>query len=93
MIVAGLDKILGHRYNQISLSDMPDLSSDRKKQLDKTSLKCTIEGKSKAFKNNIFFRTHTIWNNLPTSLREINGSNEFQVNLKWHMWDIMIDPH
>ena len=81
------------RLNQPILSDIPDLSSVRSRQLDNTSFKCVIEGKASSFKNGFFFRTHTIWNDLTVPLREIKESSAFQVNLKQYMWDKMIDPH
>ena len=79
--------------NHFSTSDVPDLASSRGRQLDKTSFKCAIEAKSVSFKNNFFFRTHTIWNDLPVPLRETVESNTFQNELKQHMWEKMIDPH
>ena len=79
--------------NQYSSSEVPAFSSLRSRQLDNTSLKCVIEGKAHSFKNNFFFRTHTIWNDLTVPLREIIESSAFQVKLKQYMWEKMIDPH
>ena len=82
-----------NRLNQSSPSEVTTFSSLRSRQLDKTSFKCVIEGKSKAFKNSFFFRTHTIWNDLTVPLREIAESDAFHAHLKQYMWDKMIDPH
>ena len=79
--------------NQCSTSELPDFSSMRSRQLDNTSLKCCIVGKSNSFRNSFFFRTHTIWNDLAVPLREIVESTAFQVKLKEFMWEKMIDPH
>ena len=81
------------RFNQHTTSDIPNLASARCRQLDSSSFKCLIEGKASSFKNSFFFRTHTIWNDLTVPLREIKANDAFQVRLKQHMWDKMIDPH
>ena len=78
---------------QSSSSELPDFQSSRNRQLDNSSFKCAIEGKSKSFKAGFFFRTHTIWNDLTVSLREIIENSAFQVKLKEYMWEKMIDPH
>ena len=39
------------------------------------------------------FRTHTIWNDLTVPLWNIEEPHYFQISLKEHMWDKMIDPH
>ena len=78
---------------QFSSSDLSDFQLKRNRQLDQSSLKCDIEGHSKSFRNNFFYRTHTIWNDLTVPLRETIDSSAFQVSLKNYMWEKMIDPH
>ena len=81
------------RFNQLTSTDRSHFASARSRQLDSTSFKCVIEGKASSFKNGFFFRTHTIWNDLTVPLREMEDSDAFQLKLKQHMWDKMIDPH
>ena len=69
------------------------LSSMRSNKLDRLSLKCSAEASSPAFKSSFFFRTHLLWNLLPTDIKEIPIVNEFENKLKHHMWDVVIDPH
>ena len=81
------------RLGQSSESEVTDHRAMRSRQSDKSSFKCTIEANSISFKKSFFFRTLTIWNDLPVPLREVVESCDFQSNLKQHMWDVMIDPH
>ena len=81
------------RFNQLTSTDTLHFASARSRQLDSTSFKCVIEGKASSFKNGFFFRTHTIWNDLTVPLREMEDSDAFQLKLKQHMCDKMIDPH
>ena len=80
------------RLNQ---SDSPTLSSISQRRVnrnDEFSLKSTVEAKSCPFKGSFFFRTHTKWNDLPTELKGEVESKTFQIKLKKHLWDIIIDP-
>ena len=69
------------------------LSSMRSNKLDQLSLKCTVDAKSPSFKISFFFRTHILWNLLPTVVKETVSSTDFRNKLKNHMWDIILDPH
>ena len=81
------------RLNEPVITESCELATLRSRQLDKTSLKCVTEAKSKAFKDSFFYRTHTIWNDLTVPLRETSDSCAFQADLKEYMWEKMIDPH
>ena len=70
-----------------------NISSMRSNRFDKLSLKCTVEARSQSFKSSFFFRTHLLWNLLPTNIKETVSSNEFKCKLKHHMWDVILDPH
>ena len=96
MIAAGLDQISGHLRDlarQNPLVYLPDLDARRNNLFDGLSLKCAIENKTRPFKDSFFFRTHLVWNDLPTDLKEQSESDVFRSNLKRHLWDVMIDPH
>ena len=69
------------------------LPSMRANQLDRLSLKCSIEATSPAFKSSFFFRAHLLWNLLPMNIKEVSTPNEFETKLKHHMWDVTLDPH
>ena len=68
------------------------MNAMRRDRVDPLSLKCSVEPKCVAYKNNFFFRTHLLWNRLPKAIRECDNANEFQNKLKHHMWDIVLDP-
>ena len=57
------------------------------------SLKCSVEATTRSFKSSFFFRTHLMWNDLPTELKHQSDSGTFQSNLKLHLWDVLLDPH
>jgi len=69
------------------------LSNMRANQVDKLALKCSVKASSPAFKSSFFFRTHLLWNVLPTEIKEISTPGEFETKLKHHMWDVILDPH
>ena len=69
------------------------LSSMRTNQRDMFSLKCSKKASSPAFKSSFFFRTHLLWNVLPTDIKEVSAPGEFESKLKHHMWDVILDPH
>jgi hypothetical protein len=69
------------------------LSNMRANQVDKLALKCSVKASSPAFKSSFFFRTHLLWNVLPTEIKEISAPGEFETKLKHHMWDVILDPH
>ena len=58
-----------------------------------TSLKCSVEAKTRLFKSSFFFRTHILWNNLPTELKQQNDSASFQTSLKHLLLDVLLDPN
>ena len=84
-----------NRYGQdtVASDDILDLGSMRNRRMDKSSLKCNIEATAPSFKNSFFFRAHILWNNLPVDVRELNMSTEFQIKLRHHLWDVILDPH
>ena len=69
------------------------LSQLRTARFDKLALKCTVDARAPSFKNSFFFRTHLLWNVLPTDIKEIPCPISFKDKLVRHMWDIAIDPH
>ena len=79
-------------YSEGNTPGAPDLGSMRRNRYDRLSLKSSIEAKAPAFKNGFFFRTHLLWNDLPVKIREFNDKNEFQTQLKDHLWDVLLDP-
>ena len=63
------------------------LSSMRPNQLDKLSLKCSVnKASSPVFKSSFFFRTHLLWNVLPLSIKEASTPCEFESRMKHQMW-------
>ena len=76
-------------YTRMQTLNMSVMRNDR---LDILSLKCNIEAKSPALKNNFFYRTHLLWNRLPKEIRELDNICDFQKKLKHHMWDVILDP-
>ena len=76
-------------YTRMQTLNMSAMRNDR---LDILSLKCNIEAKSPALKNNFFYRTHLLWNRLPKEIRELDNICDFQKKLKHHMWDVILDP-
>ena len=81
------------RFSQPESSGVPDNSARRNNRFDDMSLKCSVEAKTRSFKNSFFFRTHLKWNDLPTELKHQNESVAFQSSLKQHLWDVLLDPH
>lgn len=69
------------------------LSQLRTNRSDRLSLKCTVDARAPSFKSSFFFRTHLLWNFLPTDIKEITCSVDFKDKLVHHMWDIILDPH
>ena len=80
------------RYNEVDTSQMPDINQRRQNRHDHFSLKCTVEAKAHSFKRSFFFRTHSVWNDLPTDLKEISDAGTFKANLTKHFWDKLTDP-
>ena len=53
----------------------------------------TSSRSSNPFANSFFYRTHSKWNDLPLSLREIQCPLRFKASLKEHMWkNLLFDP-
>ena len=61
----------------------------RNSHLDNLSFTSSIEPRTStnAFAKSFFFRTHTKWNHIPYSIREIDNITEFKSNLTTHMWE------
>ena len=81
------------RFNQTESSDVHDTNARRNNRFDDMSLKCSVEATTRSFKSSFFFRTHLMWNDLPTELKHQSDSGTFQSNLKHHLWDVLLDPH
>ena len=64
----------------------------RDNHFDELALKSVVEAKCHAFRSSFFFRTHSLWNDLPLSLNQENSFSVFKTNLKAHFWDLMIEP-
>ena len=64
----------------------------RDNHFDELALKSVVEAKCHAFRSSFFFRTHSLWNDLPLSLKQENSFSVFETNLKAHFWDLMIEP-
>ena len=69
----------------------------RSTHLDRLSFVNTLlpQGNSTSLLNkSFFFRVHSVWNNLPVELREINSASLFRSGLTKHMWDSLkqLDP-
>ena len=43
------------------------------------------------FKNSYFYRVHLEWNKLPLELRIIEDYDSFQINLKEHIWELIVE--
>lgn len=80
------------QYGQAEEAGIPDFATMRRNRNDSTSLKCVIINQTATLKRSFFFRTHLMWNDLPTDLRNANDFKEFKVALKSHLWDIVLDP-
>ncbi len=75
-------------------SNITNLSERRNNRYDRFSLKSTIEAKTRSFRTSFFFRTHSAWNDLPTSFKEESDPGIFKTILKKYMWDMILktDP-
>ena len=80
------------RFRQTDSTSLPDLISRRNNRYDDMSLKCLTEAKTRSFKGSFFFRTHLVWNELPTELKGQTDSDAFQANLKHHLWEVAMQP-
>ncbi|MCP4457899.1 MAG: hypothetical protein GY816_07735 [Cytophagales bacterium] len=95
------DLILMHKiiYNLIPiklpnyLSFFSGNSRLRSSHLDSLSLIHNIATLSVAgthLNKSFFFRTHTIWNDLPLEIRQISGTSAFKNELRKHLWKLVI---
>ena len=50
----------------------------------------TPRSTNNAFTRSFFFRTHTKWNHIPLSIREIDSISEFKHKLTKHMWKVIM---
>ena len=57
------------RYNQGESSGLPNIHERRNNCFNGMSLKCSVEAKTRSFKSSFFYRTHILWNDLPTELK------------------------
>ena len=80
------------RLHDCDSTGVPDLNNMRSNRYDRLSLKCAVEGRARSFKSGFFFRTHIMWNDLPTDLKEVTESGSFKSALKKHLWDLMLEP-
>ena len=81
------------RNNQGESSGLPNIHARRNNRFNGMSLKCSVEAKTRSFKSSFFFRTHILWNDLPTELKQQNDSASFQTSLKHLLWDVLLDPN
>ena len=80
------------QFNEVESSGLPDLNQRRTNRHDTFSLKSTLEAKTRYLKSSFFFRTHLLWNDLPSELKGEINPGVFKSNLKKHLWDLIIDP-
>ena len=80
------------RLHDCDSTGVPDLNNMRSNRYDRLSLKCAVEGRARSFKSGFFFRTHIMWNDLPTDLKEVTEPGSFKSALKKHLWDLMLEP-
>ena len=94
MSVEGLEPISDLLGNTDPVSNIPDLNERRNNRYDRFSLKSVLEAKTRPFRTSFFFRTHSAWNDLPTSFKEESDSGIFKTMLKKYMWDMILktDP-
>ena len=61
----------------------------RSSHLDRLSFVSSIipHTSTNAFARSFFFRTHTKWNHIPLSIREIDSLMEFKSKLTKYMWE------
>ena len=76
VIVEGITPIVKMRYS-------------RSKTSNSTESDATISS-LKPFANSFFFRTHSSWNNLPYSVREITCSKTFKNSLTKYLWEDLV---
>jgi hypothetical protein len=71
-----------HMYNRDA-----DFTRPTRFQCERDNLQivCTERARIDPFSQSFFYRTHTAWNELPLSLREISDQCEFSVKLKSHL--------
>ena len=73
-------------------SGMRNHNETRNNRYDEFSLKSAIEVKNCTFGASFFFRAHSLWNDLPSNLKEESQSSLFQSKLKTYFWELMIEP-
>ena len=69
-----------------------NLSSLRSQNFDELSLVCDIPFVSRAYKKSFMFRSHILWNHLPTDVRIIECPIKFREALDSHLWDLAMKP-
>ena len=55
---------------------------------DHLMFKCKTTPKIDAFREDFFYRTMGLWNNLPLDLRETTSGDCFKIKLKEHLWTV-----
>ena len=76
------------------LSFFSGISRLRSTHLDNLSLVCNLDlnrFRESCLGKSFFFRTHTSWNDLPKSIREISSSDLFKIALKKHLWSKILE--
>ena len=76
----------------LAASGLRDYNDLRNNRYDEFALKSVVEAKNRSFGASFFFRTHSLWNDLPMSLKIESRSSVFHTRLKTHFWELMIDP-
>ena len=76
----------------LAASGMRNHNKLRDNHFDELSLKSVVEAKCHSFRSLFFFPKHSLWNDLPLSLKQENSFSVFETNLKAHFWDLMIEP-
>ena len=69
-----------------------NLDGMRSNRYDELSLKCTVNPRASALKNNFFFRTCQLWNTIPVNIRSSHDSKNFKTKLCCHLWDMILAP-
>ena len=63
----------------------------RKESFDDLKLVSIVKPNVIAFEKSFFFRTHLKWNNLPLSIRIMEGHDHFKIALKKHLWNVLME--
>ena len=53
---------------------------------DELQLECLIRPRIDDLKNSYFYRTLSMWNDIPLSIRSEDNISKFEAKLKEHLW-------